>query len=504
MERRSRLRLADLGNDCFAVVPADEERRNVRVADGPHAHQFVGRLVVVDDHSDGAGGVGVLDLVLEEAVSPPHQGDSAGQGTDREGFARQRMPEVARHCQGRRQGTVHCRPGAVQGGIGCGTHPDTLHDLPGIPGCGNGNHVGRDRRSRNRVERGTAQRSARRRVSGSRDDHAAEVHDRALSGDRQGIAGHPGIRLSAFLPLCVPRSRGGRAEAEVQDVHAVRNGVVDRGDDRVRCRMCVDPRRARDLVDAEVRPGSDTLLRAGGRIRAHARRDHRHGRAVTRRIVGRCVIRRRGVRLARIQKVEVGSQGNDLVVGELQVLGPAFRIPGQRGHRVVPERRVVQIEARVDDGDLDSGSRRVRAPKAGAGGGQADHLRDRIELELKSAAPHHGSDPRERGDRLRLGRTRPDEDRIEDVLDGTERLSAEIFQRGDQGLLLPGDRPRHRRHARECDRGRRGTGRPAARQRQPLPHGRRVEDDGVRADLGAPGRRSAAQSHDDCSEDEHA
>ena len=318
----------------------------------------------------------MFDLVPKVALAPLDSDDRFGQGVGRKRLASEGIGEIGCPDQRRRQRGSKSYAGPAQRRKGTRADPNSMRKAMPVFARADRDDVRSDRGGTNGVPGREAAPAVRAVVAGRGHDHTPEVDDSALGGDRQRVAVREVASKAAVAAVGVPRKRSGAGKAEIQDVHFVRDRVVDRGDDRSGRRFRIDARGAADLVNAEIGPRSHALERARRRIDPSAGCDHGHGGAVAAGVPRRLVVGGGGLRQAGIPQAQVAAHGDDLAVREAEMFRPPPGIARQRGQRIVLERFVVEVEPGIDDRDPDAfaGRSDSRGPKPGLG--EFDDLRD--------------------------------------------------------------------------------------------------------------------------------
>ena len=195
-------------------------------------------------------------------------------------------------------------------------------------------------------------RSSEAAIPGGHHHNFPEVDDCILGSSGKRVARRCQDALPAVPTGGVPLPEGQVPKAQVENVHSVQDGVVDRGDHGMISCVEVHARCSKDLVDADACLGRDAAELTQVSFDARTGSDHRHGRTVPTRVSWSVVVRRRTVRILGIQHLDVRAHCDDLVGCILQVRRVALGVSRNRCQRIILEGRVFEIKPRIDDRDL--------------------------------------------------------------------------------------------------------------------------------------------------------
>ena len=217
-----------------SVMGSHEVRRHFRVFKGRHRHERIVPGGIVDQRGGRTGRVCVFDLVHEPALPAFDDSDLPVERPVRIGIATVPVPQRGRELGRTGYLTVHGGSRPAQRGVSRSARADALDLPPGIDGSCDRDDIGRDRGRSDRAGRRARMDSQRAGVSGRRDHHSPEIDCRTLRGDCQRVARDRRIGAAAIAAGGPPREFRRHAQADVENVHAVGNRIVNRGDDSLR------------------------------------------------------------------------------------------------------------------------------------------------------------------------------------------------------------------------------------------------------------------------------
>jgi hypothetical protein len=145
--------------------------------------------------------------------------------------------------------------------------------------------------------------------------------------------------------------------------------------------------------------------------------------------------------IAEHEHIDIAASDDDFLVGVGAIRALTFGKTGGRGEGIVLERRMVVVDAGIENGDFHAGSCIARAADRVPGCGDVHQIERGIQVALQGQQALHGTDSGQAFQEGRLFRSCLDEDCVQDGLNGACGLNFAFPQAGADGLLGTLDSP---------------------------------------------------------------